>query len=620
MPLPRRATHRPRPQTVTQPQPQLAQPQLDRIMESNIANLKKLTDQFRPVPEPIRSSYLYLVNAVVCPLEPTACPGTMFFALTPTMILIEKPGFQGSGVSKLHGFWSILYNFLVAERTDQQFASMVRKFSAPCACNVENRRWVMSPHLHNQVKEWTEIEASKLSGKNPGLSLNGRSHAWRFIKLLCGLLRAMLSVAKEASVTKGVSRRWPADTSELLLLGPDQVVKSLLQWNRFVGDFFAIEFIPALIKVCGPLIYDSVARLDAITILALDPIKAQIHKILRVLEDELAQEIPLEDSQLKDYEFTKLANYLRECLREVFRPPIKASVRMLNAASATKALQLCSIFCYLIPLLQIRSSCDPGYLEFLGTHLAHFGSQTFCHFNLHLLDRPNILLHPSVVEATEKNYQGKLTMESSVCYDVGVPSYEHIASAMVECRATRACSGPGCDLSFKEKASSYKTCAGCSTVGYCSRECQLRHWKADADDSHKRDCKLLAKILTERGGWKESTNREGRLYGELQELAVVIEKMQEDGKLSDEEFRWITRWATLSAAGWHNSVYLTLEWHPGYDDYDEILSRLLELEGSKPACVNRIICAMAKGEHLGTPGELRARGLLDHTNMTWLDT
>ena len=49
---------------------------------------------------------------------------------------------------------------------------------------------------------------------------------------------------------------------------------------------------------------------------------------------------------------------------------------------------------------------------------------------------------------------------------------------------TPACNGCG---RAATRVTPLKTCAKCKQAQYCSKECQIGHWKC-----HKRDCKLIA--------------------------------------------------------------------------------------------------------------------------------
>ena len=59
---------------------------------------------------------------------------------------------------------------------------------------------------------------------------------------------------------------------------------------------------------------------------------------------------------------------------------------------------------------------------------------------------------------------------------------------LVEVLCTLGCSNPAC-VNFSgesEVSTSNKACTGCKVVYYCSRECQVAHWKV-----HKTLCKQL---------------------------------------------------------------------------------------------------------------------------------
>ena len=57
--------------------------------------------------------------------------------------------------------------------------------------------------------------------------------------------------------------------------------------------------------------------------------------------------------------------------------------------------------------------------------------------------------------------------------------------------ATQSCSGCGAG------SLSLRNCSGCRAVAYCSRACQLRHWR---EGGHKRECAALAAAGGQAGG------------------------------------------------------------------------------------------------------------------------
>ncbi|KAF9046021.1 hypothetical protein BDZ89DRAFT_1108828 [Hymenopellis radicata] len=74
------------------------------------------------------------------------------------------------------------------------------------------------------------------------------------------------------------------------------------------------------------------------------------------------------------------------------------------------------------------------------------------------------------------------------------------------------CQAPGCTETFSTQNRKLKTCSGCKTVSYCSRECQVAAWK-HAHVPHKPFCPVLAayndkigidwrKLSTVLGDWK----------------------------------------------------------------------------------------------------------------------
>ncbi|KAF8901452.1 hypothetical protein CPB85DRAFT_1323880, partial [Mucidula mucida] len=53
------------------------------------------------------------------------------------------------------------------------------------------------------------------------------------------------------------------------------------------------------------------------------------------------------------------------------------------------------------------------------------------------------------------------------------------------------CQAPDCMETFSTQNRKLKTCSGCKTVSYCSRECQVSAWK-HSHVPHKPFCPVLA--------------------------------------------------------------------------------------------------------------------------------
>lgn len=213
--------------------------------------------------------------------------------------------------------------------------------------------------------------------------------------------------------------------------------------------------------------------------------------------------------------------------------------------------------------------------------IANFARLLYHSAKLHLPGRPSFPLNPKIVDKDEGRPPPRDT-----------PSPDHaIALSMMVARIHHPCSAVSCQLTFTHVANDYKMCNRCFAVGYCSKPCQVRDWK-DEWYPHKRVCPLICKMLEARGGWKaliaESIVKNWDPYVDgiqikhdmlLEELEQLVRKMRSDGRISADDYEFLNGWAqrtytakVLSKDGDKETV-----WHPGYDDYDNIIRRFLNI-------------------------------------------
>ncbi|KAF9058138.1 hypothetical protein BJ165DRAFT_111401 [Panaeolus papilionaceus] len=542
--------------------------------------MEQLHKQVLSMPTPIQGALVYVLEGLENPKKPTACAGTLFCCLFRVSTLIEEPNFSGTvSMSKIHMLWFCLYNFIIAKRTDEEFHAMVEKLST-CSCKMHRNARVF--HM--------ELDSLRDARRRRSSLDERRSETWKFAGLVCGLLANIMDVSKDRSVLRGVSKRWPPNTSELLPHGPDEVMKSLLQWHRIVGDCIVPNLFSAIIRLGGPQIYGSVAKVDGMKTLVIDPVRHQLNKTL----DDMRSEPTARNPRPPANGFEVLGLQLRSCFEEVFRPPIRSNLQMLVGAE-TKALQLCSIFLYLLPVMA-RDLGSSGIGAFSIMFSIH-GQNIFRAFGMDRPGRPKIPLHPLIVK-----HDAALCSEAKAMWETcksersETPIINLIASAMVECRNNRPCAAQGCHRTFRDSAAEFKLCSRCKTVGYCSKQCQSQHWNAE-EIPHRHSCKIMLKISDARGGWhapipgvQESDDLVLRGYALQENLAEVMSRMRRENLLSYEELVAMINWTATVVTGINDKAYLDVEWHPGYDDYEEIIERISTFIGPKPAFIG---CASA---------------------------
>ncbi|KAF9058113.1 hypothetical protein BJ165DRAFT_1521424 [Panaeolus papilionaceus] len=574
-----------------------SQPQYESPLCLNMGDLQFCLEPDLNDPTLVRQSLDWVRNGLADPNNPRGCAGSFYSAMGVVGMAEErKDGVLTSLQSEIQEMWSRVYKFIIHKRTDEQLAALSRKLST-CTC-PSNDFCVI---LHTQYQ--AAIQHDSGPGTN-GSFHRGRGDMWRFLYSTCRVLRLTMNRSKELSVVKGVSKKWPSSSAELLPFGADNTVQTLIQYDRIVGDLATQALTHQLFKYCGGQVYDSFVKFDAFNLTIVEPVRRALDKALEAVENAIANKTL---SQLRwGFHLEQLVPTFYHCISEVFRPPVRKNLLMFNGGE-TKVVQLLSIIVYLLPHFTYS---DPRMLDTMATQTAEYCRHVFRTWGMHLPGRPNIPVHPAVVER-DRLLCASLKLDA----DRGrrAPNKvaeEKIARAMHTVHLCTPCSAPGCSLTIKD-ASSFKLCAECTVVGYCGRDCQAKDWKNEAFP-HKSVCSLLRKIIDElEAGWKvQSKDSTRNILGSrwppasdkdtelLQGLADGVAKARQAKKISVVEFRLLQTWAERTMNQIHvdnlglsdTHRVLDSKFNPGYDDYEQLLARLTNprtLKGPKAVFINR---------------------------------
>ncbi|PPR06592.1 hypothetical protein CVT24_001773 [Panaeolus cyanescens] len=562
---------------------------------SGIAFTDDVSDIPVSAPSELPIALVYLVSNLSDPLKPTACAGTLVYALARFDGLVSCSEFTNQkdfGNLDIDRLWSTLYTFLTHNRTEDQFLKMLTTFSQ-CSCKRSNgislkfHMEYLSASLHRQPRSKVGV--------------------WSFIERSTALLHARLVYAKRPALIKGIHKKWPFRIPDLIPSGPEPLVRSFLLWQRHLDKPVPPNLFLDLIKHCATLghdgasvVHSSVANLNAINILLLGPMKSNIDKMLSALEGEQSQTETLE----KNFRaLQKSALDLTECIYEMSISPIKTCVKMFCNGAETKALQLCSMVFYLLPMIEQRLGIhhDPSISQY-KMQCPIFCGWIFHAYRMYLTQCPDIPLHPDLVNDANQHYTFLIAFPHRYLDD---PEFiaTVIARQIVLCRFLKPCFGPGCQQAFSTKGEDFKTCRGCQAVGYCSRDCEIGHWKSEAEGGgHRNTCGILKKILGQYGRWKLSADALDRIMDEVPQLGKVIHWMYKEGRLSTAEFQSMTLWAkhALIHSESQAPAEIIPKWKPGYKDYNEIISRLVKLgNGPAPGVMDRQVHGLAVTQATG---------------------
>eukprot|EP01029_Cantina_marsupialis_P029719 TRINITY_DN782068_c0_g1_i1.p1 TRINITY_DN782068_c0_g1~~TRINITY_DN782068_c0_g1_i1.p1 ORF type:complete len:188 (-),score=68.06 TRINITY_DN782068_c0_g1_i1:224-787(-) len=79
--------------------------------------------------------------------------------------------------------------------------------------------------------------------------------------------------------------------------------------------------------------------------------------------------------------------------------------------------------------------------------------------------------------------------------------------------ALKTCSNPSCE-NVEQKAGQFSKCSACKSVHYCSKECQVTHWKS----GHKAECKIAKAKLAKTTKAVASMTVQEKQNAEMKEL------------------------------------------------------------------------------------------------------
>ncbi|PPR05652.1 hypothetical protein CVT24_002878 [Panaeolus cyanescens] len=510
----------------------------------------------------------YLLSGLVDVHNPTYCSGSLHFAI--------------SKIDDMRNFsdkcWSIFYEFLFVERTEEQVQALLKKLSK-CTCKEDakgiHRRYVAVRDSRRRVMQSLNRDVEESTGPA------SRETEW-FFESAFNQVRERLERVDVVDVTKGVGKSWPRKLSDLLPGGPDVIVQSIIRWQRTIPDSFMIPRATIrLIGVCQYTLHDSLIKYNTMNNLVLEPTRNRLLTYISKLE--AGESIDVDD-------FVTVVSNLVSYTSQVCGQAMKSG--LLMSQGEIKALQLCSLILYIADALRPRIKTSRNFenaYDFTST----VGYLIIRDFNMRSPDRPNLKLHPAIV--------AKDIVKTSSPSQKETP--EHVAAlAMIAGREHHLCSCLTCELSFSQVGNAFKMCNNCQTVGYCDRACQVKDWK-DEKYPHKGICEVLKKVVQARGGWRAP------LPFEFQDMAVeglavtkgdlvilqleaLMTEMKERGKLTEDEWESLLGWGkrlyeekVMGGKSRMGSVY-----NPGYDDYEVILSRFTGpkgLKGSIPVFIPR---------------------------------
>ncbi|KAF9058111.1 hypothetical protein BJ165DRAFT_109845 [Panaeolus papilionaceus] len=494
---------------------------------------------------------IYATTALKDPMNPTRCGGVLDFALSS----IDESNYEEFSDK----FWKTLHRFLLSKRTDAQLKVVLDRL-AQCSCPDDEFG------LHSS------FASSKAEPRRTRDGLLNNSEARSFIMAAFQLLNWVLgpNVLSVVEVKRGIRKRWPRRIPDLLPEGPDQLIENFVQWERMVpwSTMSVVErSLLQFIHICGSLLWDSLIKFDATNKLFINVTRIYMYSLIHLLEE--GRTSTLNSPEIFAIIISDFVTYLRRICTHPTKSPL------LMGGGETKALQLCSIALYLLPSFSFTTQEDADRFEMIADAVAQFGRFLFLNFRMPLK------LHPRIV----------IKVTSSPRLLDMPPPPEMITVAMLIGRMEHPCAAKSCQIPFTHVPNEFKLCSRCMSVGYCGRLCQVNDCK-DEEFPHKRICPLLCKIIEARGGWKapipETILRkrnppvEGFIKPHdllLHVIPELVARMRMEGTIPEDDYIFLTKWAEriYSTKVMERDSETEAVLHPGFEDYDDILKKIMTL-------------------------------------------
>ncbi|PPR01406.1 hypothetical protein CVT24_006244 [Panaeolus cyanescens] len=508
----------------------------------------------------------YIVSSLKDPLQPLTCAKSLAYGMTTIMANYLAFPEEQSYISKRDTLRATMYNFIAAKRTDQQLNNLIKNLSK-CSCK----------NLPGEMASFHKLSIpanSAFSGKEvQQLLVSGLSE-----------INLVINQTSDAvkKVQMGTAKTWPWSVKDLMPHGPDEIVRCILQWHRVTRHVSIPRWALHVVQICElKALYAPILKYDIAHHLFVN----YTHDIIK----STIQSNPLNAKNLSltseafCYQAITLIVYLHLILDF---DPDDESVPLLSSVAGvdTKALQLCSILHY----MTFSPFIDTGHtvsrdLPKVREESAALGRRIFRKYNMNYSPYSPVPLHPRIVELD------LLTIPTGT-HDMSSPEFYHkIALTMYTCRfvPARDCSAPNCPSSNKPGLK-LRACAGCSTLRYCSKECQTRDWK-EGRNPHKRVCKAMASIVASYGGWphgpsviKTAQKAEERRKT-ISEITGDIMAMTLTNQLTQQDCTALYQWAVEnfepkpqpSKPPFSFEEYRRSGVRSGYDDYADILTDLM---------------------------------------------
>ena len=492
--------------------------------------------------------------------------GALVLCTAPPEIRNDAPFKTTNSTRRNIDFWNTLYRFLVTPRSDTQVEGLLARLSQ-CSCQMGDRS-ITAYHITGQKTEsWTIERLWILKHAPPLLKPKYTTARIAFvINVFCMLYRGMgdTGVRSVKSIAKGGVELWPTSPADLVPFGADELVRSLMQWYRFIPDTIIYQLTAKILHVCQHILLPSLGKFKFCNAIA-DSTKGMVDFTMvefpAILDTSPTTPGILIRVAAAITRWTYHTEAFIEFFTTIFRDISVESWMLLFLGCETKLVQIFSILLY----ISSDPTTPPHRTESdLIKQLPSWCSSLFRWFHMHLYfpKRPDIPLYPACVEHDEMTFP-----HPEAATDRSTYLYFTIQTLRKQTR----CCAIQCPNSMQSAGKNFQRCSRCQLVSYCGRECQTRSW-SDEHYPHKRVCTILRRLVASAGNlalFDMIPNVRLMLYGVV---PYMNDKWLAAG-ISSDDLECVYQWGMKMGSGQGDRPDGTL-WNEGYEDYDKVIEML----------------------------------------------
>ncbi|PPQ64190.1 hypothetical protein CVT24_008564 [Panaeolus cyanescens] len=532
----------------------------------------------------------FIVECLRDPYNPSVCSGVLVEALVACIPLLLNSFPEPEQLRNKQKLCESIYPFLIAKRDPLSLKQWMERFAACGDCR--NPTKFTAPYhaalvaIFHEAWEENKRERSKYKWMRDNVC-SGETYAVAscvFIAQACHMLRQAMSLDFKP-IAQGTSKLWPKNMASLMPDGPDQTMESLVQWYKIHPEPSIADVSTVIFNTGRSLfIIPSLPKFGYLN-LVMDSTKRYVHAILSLFDGgdtgnpekaDMILGLFMHQTQV----FTSALNLIN--LEHHLTQNKLAAVD----GCEIKMIQILSLLVSVGPKIQTYLKAQPGGWQKANSVKDCMAKWVRCGWSMYR----HLGMEKCPPRGSELLVAKPIVDADSLTFFGSHDGFESDLGLYIIARNGRnyGCAGKtyGCNHYFESAGRDLKFCEQCIWVYYCGKDCQAKIWN-DEQYPHKKICLALSKVVQayrrkfedKYPGTKLSHHdiHESLVVNTDFEQVEVVRDLIHDAHLTREEAKMLKRWGRKL----YKLHYVgKRELKPGYEDYDAIVKRLTDPNGT----------------------------------------